>query len=249
MKTKLLLLSLLAGFGLNCLMLNSKAEQSQHDDATRVELGVMTERQREHSKLYKKYGSNRKIPELILSQTGEIQVYRLVPLIADLEGSQQSSQERLRQIICTADTVVIGVVKSKTSQLTEDQSFVFTDYELSIEEVLKNSSPTSLATNDDITVTRPGGNILLSGRKVKALDELFPLLSSGKRYLLFLDPVPTVNTYRSIESGETFLLQRSKARILKEDALGRLSKEQDTAFLINEIRIQAAQPCDEKKAR
>lgn len=244
MKSKLLSLFLIVGLGLICLMLNTRAEQSQQDDATRIDLGVMTERQREHGKLYKKYDSSRKIPELIQSQTGEVQVYRLTPLIAELEGSQPSSQERLSQIICTADTVVIGVVKSKASQLTEDQNFVFTDYEFAIEEVLKNASPTSLASNDEITVTRPGGNILLSGRKVKALDELFPLLSLGKRYLLFLRSIPTVNTYRSIESGETFLLQRSRARTLKEDALGRLPKEQDTVSLINEIRILASQPCD-----
>lgn len=247
MKTKLVLFSLLVGLGLTCLILNSNAQQSQREDATKIELGVTTEKQREHGKLYKKYNGDRKIPDMIRSQAGEIQVYRLAPLIAELEGSQPSPQERLRQILCAADTVVTGVAKSKASQLTEDQNFIFTDYEFSIEEVLKNDSSTSLAPNDEITVTRPGGNISLGGRKVKALDELFPLLSSGKRYILFLNPVPTVNSYRSIESGETFLLQRGKARILKEDPLGRLPNDQDITLLINEIRILASQPCDGRK--
>lgn len=252
MKALVLPILFLFALGLVCLMPNSRAEAPQQEDtsredATKIEMGVMTQKQREHSKLYKKYNNERIIPDLIRTQTGEIQVYRLAPLVAELEGHQQSSQELLRQITCTADTIIIGTVRGKASQLTEDQNFVFTDYEITLEEVLKSTSPKSLDPNDEITVTRPGGTILLNGRIVRARDELFPFLTIGKQYLLFLRFIPTVATYATIESGETFQLQHSKARILKEDALGRFPREENSVSFVSEIRMLAAQSCDEKK--
>lgn len=53
-------------------------------------------------------------------------------------------------------TEVVGEVKSKSSQLTEDQDFIFTDYEIQVEEVIKNNTSDSIAPNTEITVSNPG---------------------------------------------------------------------------------------------
>ena len=47
--------------------------------------------------------------------------------------------ERITNLSCDADAIVVGEVTSKSSQLTEDQDFIFTDYELKVEEVIKNN--------------------------------------------------------------------------------------------------------------
>jgi hypothetical protein len=77
-------------------------------------------------------------------------------------------------------------VKNKSSQLTEDVDFVFTDYELTIEEVLKDNEYAHWLPNIGFTLTQPGGKVRLDGYVIEAEDALFRPLVIGERYALFL---------------------------------------------------------------
>src|SRR5688572_14352672 len=101
------------------------------EDPTPVVAGVMTDRQRRHSKLYEKHDrGTRKFHNV----TQSVGIMIPPPFIeAPHDRLPQSTDQFFRVAACTADLVVVGVVKNKTSQLTENGSFVFTDYEMVID--------------------------------------------------------------------------------------------------------------------
>jgi hypothetical protein len=230
------------------LIPTGSAETPQKEAATPIELGVMTEKQKQHSRLYKRYNSDRKIFDLLKAQDGEVFIYRLAPLRAELSGSPQPTiYDLLKRLTCGSDAVIVGTVKDKTSQITEDRSFIFTDYTLIVEDVLKNNKLAPIHLNSEITVTRPGGTILLNGRKVRALDESIPPLTAGEKYLLLLHHVHATEAYATNGSGETFQLGDNKIRSLQADSLNRVSEEYTPTSLINEVRSFATHNCDESK--
>ena len=81
---------------------------------------------------------------------------------------------------------------SKSSQITTNGTYVFTDYELRIEEALKDGRTGTLKPETTITVTRPGGKVLLFGKIASFNLSAFKPLQPGRRYLLFLQ-IPSVN--------------------------------------------------------
>ena len=225
---------------------SAESPQQDQDSATQIQRGVMTEKQRAHSKLYKRYESTQKIPDLVQREKDDVEVYRLLPLGVDATGgSLPSTSEILRRITCNANAVVRGVVKDKSSQLTEGESFVFTDYEITVEEVLKNNNAAPIG--NEITLTRPGGTILLNGKRVRAIDESFQPLKVGGEYILFLRFLSETGTYTSIESGESFRIFKNKIKSLKEESLDRFATEYTSTSLINEIYHAAATSCDGNK--
>jgi hypothetical protein len=244
----LLLSVVLLGIGTGYLTNNSFANLSNQERATVVQEGAMTALQKEHSKLYKKYNSDRKIPDLARKEKGDVEVYRLSPLGADLSsGPAPTTSDILMRATCNAEAVVLGVVRRKSSQLTEDESFVFTDYDIAVEQVLKDNRSYSINTISEITITRPGGTIALNGKEVRAIDESFRTLQVGQRYLLFLQFLPTTGTYRPIDSGESFELRGNTVKSLKEESFDRFADEQNSTSVIEEIRVAAANPCNDRK--
>ena len=168
----------------------------RQEEATPIKEGVMTEKQREHSKLIKgePYIGGKKIADLIAKQ-GDVEVYgpiRNVPLL------HLSTDEVLTYLKCNADSVIIGRVTSKSSNLIETGTFLFTDYEVTVEEVLKDNSVAPLRADSNITITRLGGVVSLNGHIVRAIDETSAPLTMGGHYLFYLKYVPTTGSYRPL---------------------------------------------------
>jgi hypothetical protein len=231
---------------LSSLLSTGSAESPQQDIATPIQRGIMSEKQREHSRLYKQYDTTQKIPDLVRKEKDDVEVYRLLPLGADLSGgAATAASETVKRITCNADAVVIGTVRDKASQLTEGESFVFTDYEFTVREVLKNNEAAPITA--EITVTRPGGTIILNGKRVRALDESFKPLTVGQEYMLFVRFLPGTGSYTSIESGESFELRINKVKSLREGALDRSVTEYSTVSLRDEVRNASLAPCNGKK--
>jgi hypothetical protein len=250
MKSKMFALLGVSLFGLAIayVVSNGSTSLSKQEDATPVQRGVMSAQQREHSKLYSKYNSERKISELIRKEKGDVEVYRLTPLGADLStGPIESTSDILKRASCDADAVVVAVVEAKSPQLTEDESFIFTDYEVSVEQILKDNESAPILPSSRITVTRPGGTILLNNKTVRAVDESFPQLRLRQRYVLFIQFLPAIGTYRSIESGESFEVRGNDVERLKRDSVDRFKTEPNTNSLIRGITIAAANPCKRSK--
>jgi hypothetical protein len=109
---------------------------SKAADVTPIKGGVMTETQRRHSMLYENR-RNRKLRDL----PSPLDLVVSTPWGSSPEENiRRTLDEFLRVSVCSADAVVVGIVKNKSSQLTDDGTFIFTDYEMTVEEILKNNS-------------------------------------------------------------------------------------------------------------
>jgi hypothetical protein len=218
-------------------LLQHKQERAK-EDATPVVEGVMTPQQREHSKLYKDHRTGKKLRDLTAT-VGDVSLRRDVGVQGGDVGEPSFDLQRLLQEMAgNADAVVVGTVTNKSSQLTEDEDYVFTDYEMSVGEVLKDNPAAPIRTNNRITVTRPGGTILLNGRVVEAIDEAFQPLRKKGQYLVFLRFIPSTGGYQALNSKASFQID--------DDEVGKLTKEplsigdaKVSAFM-NEVRAAVA---------
>jgi hypothetical protein len=113
---------------------------------------------------------------------------------------------------CGADSVVLGHPVSFASALTAQGHFIFTDYDVVVDDVIKNDPVFSVATTDHIVVTRPGGNIDLNGTHLQALDDSYPPLRVGGSYLLFLHHLVETNSYQTLGPAGTLTIEGSRAR-------------------------------------
>ncbi|HEX8176256.1 MAG TPA: hypothetical protein VF543_14160 [Pyrinomonadaceae bacterium] len=221
------------------------ASGSKAEAATPVQQGVMSAQQKEHSKLYKDYKGNGKLLDLLNKEenntTNELIITVMPPLPELSPGGRPSLSEAfLKNLASNADVVVIGRVTNKSSQLTENGAFVFTDYDLAVEEVLKGNSSNNIQSQSSIAVTRPGGKILLEGRVVTATDRVFKPLAIGGRYLLFLKYIPTTGAYHAVNNKGSFELVDNKSIKLLNEATDAPRVDKDAASFINDVRIAIA---------
>ena len=198
----------------------------------------MTERQREHSRLFKGYGTGKKLRDLGAEVPTGVKVKRGPGMPAGEEGSSQSLAGFLQALACNADAVIVGVVKDKSSQLTEDGEFAFTDYELTVEQVIKDNKLSHLEPNVLLTVSRPGGKIQLSGHVIEAEDASFKPLAKNQRYLLFLKYILQTDSYSSLNSMSTYRLDQNNIRI-ETDAAVRSDLQNETPSTLK-TKISAA---------
>lgn len=202
-----LILSLIAIGAINITSLSQvSVTESQKEEPT-LQTGVLTEKQRRHSKFYKEYRRDKTIPEQAAETNFDFGITIGTPFPGGMPGvSPPTFSERITNLTCDADAIVVGEVKSKSSQLTEDQDFIFTDYELNVEEVIKNNASDPIAPNTEITVSNPGGKIQLNNRIVEARALSFPPLVVGERYLLFLKSTSIAGGYKAVNKESRFHL-------------------------------------------
>jgi len=147
---------------------------------------------------------------------------------------------------CDSDAIVIGEVKDQSSQLTEDEDFVFTDYDISVERILKDNQLSPIQVTTVLTISRPGGVIELNHKKVRALDESLQPLSIGHRYLIFLRYIPSTSSYTAFLSDGSFQVTNNKIiKLTKQSLPSELETGNDAESLISEIRNATALPCYE----
>lgn len=216
------------------------------DDATPIKEGVMTAKQKHHSKIFKKYEDvtgGKKLPDLI-AQRRLISVEREVGDM--IVPSSFNPQQFFQNLSCKADAVVVGTVTSKSSQLTDDQTFIFTDYELTVEDVLKNNAAAPLNPSS-ITVTRTGGAVNLNGHIGLAVDHSQKPLVLNERYLLFLKFIPETGAYRAFNNwgDDSFMLRGGKVIQVSESPLPfGPHRIVDTTSFFTEVRTALANGCN-----
>jgi hypothetical protein len=173
----------------------------KQEEPTPVQEGVMTEKQKKHSKMFKGFKEatgGKKLRDLI-TERGDVEV--MIP-VGDVQTPRSVNLSKyLQNISCEADVVVIGMVKNKASQLIEEGTFIFTDYEITATEILKNNPVAPIEPNNSITLTRSGGAVILNNHVVRAVDHRSEPLEVGKRYLLFLRFISDTGTYRPLGSS------------------------------------------------
>ena len=219
MKNRILLLLTIAMVAIGLVAMNGQTQRptapGRKQDATLVQ--EITEKQRQHSKLYDKNGRSRK--KLSDSQS-DVQLTFSTPWVEAVNDNPSTSTEDfLKSATCEAQAIVIGRVQKKTSMLTEDGRFVFTDYELQVEEKLRDNPDAPIQPASVITISRPGGAVQLNGKTFRVTDESFKPLEVNGRYLLLLRLISTTGAYQAINSHGSFELKDDKVHRLTRQPL------------------------------
>lgn len=169
--------------------------------ATPIREGVMTGKQKKHSKIFGRfeaYTRGKKLRELV-AERGD--VYVIVPNGDVQLPASFNLHDFFLNLTCQADAVIIGTVKSKTSQIIEEGTFVFTDYELIVTDVLKNNVAAPIELNGSITYTSPGGAVELNGHVIRAVQRGRRPLQVGEDYLLYLKFIPETGAFKGFSNS------------------------------------------------
>ena len=200
----------------------------------------VTPQQKEHSKLYKNFGSNRKLSD---PNFGRTHIYDLV-VPSSWNRRHIHPTEFLGRIACEADAVIIGTLTDEAAMLTENDSFVFTDYTVQIDEILKDNPSARLITGDSVTVTRPGGTLEIEGRKVQATLDGFNPFNAGRRYLLYLRFMPLTGAYQAFGDRSFELRGKRYIRLTRQHVwTSHIYKVEDARSFLELVRSSITGPC------
>lgn len=227
--------------------------QPQQAEATVVQKGPITAKERAYSQEYKELyreRKGRKLSEIsqetaLSGNTHEVRVIIGEPNIPTIiPKPAASSSEFLRDLSCKADAVVLGYVKNKSAHLTEDETFVFTEYEFSVQEILKDNSASPIEINNSIQLTRPGGLIKLNNQLIRVEDRSYTPLQMKSNYLLFLRFVSSANGYIVSSFRGDFMLEGNSFKKLSLRAIPKeLESNNESQTLLNGVRNSVQSGC------
>lgn len=105
--------------------------------------------------------------------------------------------------VTQSDAVIVGVVADAQAFLSADETSVYSEFLVSIEDVLKNTSSQPVAATSSITLERRGGAVRFPSGKVLRRGkfvERMPLIN--KRYVFFLKSQDEVGSFDIITGYE-----------------------------------------------
>lgn len=197
-----------------------------------------TKKQKNRVGRFKRYGTGRDLRERAVKESGDIVVIETPGIPFDMPNRPPF----ISAIACDADAIVIGKVKNKaSSQFTEDGGFVFTRYELAVEDVIKGDAAASLQPGSALTVSQPGGEVQFNDKTVRAIDESFKPFEENRRYILFLRRNSSTGHYDAFSNG-SFQLNDDSVAPLGEGTLWRRVESKKSVFL-EQVKQAAASPC------
>jgi hypothetical protein len=225
-----------------------KLQIQQEEEATIVQKGEpKTEREKAYSKKFSN-GSKLKLSDGIKyaqEKNWKGEILRSVVSEPNQGFRQFSAPKFLQFLVCTSDAVVIGSTKSKTAKLTEDESWVYTEYDFLVKEVLKRNPSASLGKNENIQISRSGGLVKLDGYVFRVENTAIQQLKKDKDYLLFLNYVPEANGYIANNSFGDFVLEDDRLVSLSKAPLPKKIKtDNDYQTITNDIRSSVERGCD-----
>jgi hypothetical protein len=187
--------------------------QRELSDATRIDRGVLSETQRVHGALFS-YAATRpnKIDSLVERFRDEGKIFEIVivaPLVPKLPGDTATPEYYFSDLASKSQAVIQGKVTDKVSQVTQNGAFIFTDYSVLVTEVYKDNAAAPITKGASITVTRPGGKVLLDGVIAKASDKKFPPLPAGRQVILYLQFIPETGAYKATAPTGSFELSHN----------------------------------------
>jgi hypothetical protein len=129
--------------------------------------------------------------------------------------------------------------------LTEVHDYVFTDYDVKVDLVLKNNAGTNIETNGSIVVSSGGGAVKVRDRIIRFADQSYAQYKKGKRYLFFLKYVSDAAVYQGAIDDNSFALHEDRVDVKGNphyEELGRQIFNRSADSLIEQTR-QAASHC------
>jgi hypothetical protein len=139
-----------------------------------------------------------------------------------------------------ADAIVIGRITKAQANLSNDKSGIYTTFTIAVDEVVKNSSRATFATDGLIEAEREGGRVKFpSGRIHLYMVSEQNMPRVGSRYVLFLsgsdgEPVFQLLTGYELSEGRVYPLDELAQTKAYENAA-------ETSFL-NELKSKVSNP-------
>lgn len=218
-------LTLLVGAGVGASKLQDKDKrqyQVEVADATPIQVEVLTEKQRVYARLFNRAGQlvgGQTLSQWIASYKGQKKV-----LVTSRMGRMflasdqpQTPEEYFGKLSNESDAIIRGKVKSKSSHFTEDDLFLFTNYDVSVSEIIKDNRFNPIHPDTSVPVIGLGGKIVVDNVVLKATgnyDARLPM--NGQDVLLFLKYIPETESYQLTISNAAFELNGISARPLAE---------------------------------
>ena len=144
--------------------------------------------------------------------------------------------------VVQSDAVVIGVVSKAAAYLTEDETGIYSEFTIRIDEILKTDGQASLSTGGSVIADRPGGRVRYpTGQIGQFCFDGFGMPREGKRYVLFLkrggeDEDYQIVTGYELRQGRVFPLDKANANPTNFSIY---ANAEETSFL-NKIRDAVA---------
>jgi hypothetical protein len=197
------------------------------------------------------YGSTETIDNLLSQGTGDVVIkHSHITSVFGPANPPPYPPYPLVGMACTSDAAVMGAMGHGSSAPMRGDAFLYTDTEFKVEEVLKDNPKAPIKPGTTIIVTRPGGVLTVKGRTVRAIDPNFKDFRPGRRYLLFLQYIPTTEAYEAnAENG--FELLGPKVAPLTEYWLWEDLEADDAESLLQAARdaVDSAQACGKEAER
>ena len=162
-------------------------------------------------------------------------------------------RQSLHEALCSLapDAVVTATINGGTPKLTEGRTLVYTDYEATVEDVLRSPTGSLLTSGDQIVVTRLGGAVPEGGKFTKWESSSRAPLEAGQRYLLLLRHLQATDTFVANSVGSAFALSDSTLRHAGANPLNveELEDGRPILHVIADLQYALAQPCGRQGGR
>lgn len=120
------------------------------------------------------------------------------------------------EIASSSDVIARVLVLQHQSRLTSDQRSIETDYAVQLLAVVRTKRP-EVREGDIIHITKPGGEIVVDGKPIPAVERDFPPLDDGAEYVAFLK-------YRSKHIDFEFNFGAQGAFAIRDEFVNQVSK-------------------------
>ncbi len=221
-----------------------------HDDEpTIVKLGKPTKKEKAYSKRYSGYGSPRnKLSNSIRlmkergMKKGEIGRATLPEINYGL--LQLPVPKLFGLLVCTSDAIVFGSPSNKKSHLTEDEGWVYTEYEFLVKEILKDNRDAPIKKNSSIQIARTGGLVKVDSIVFRVKNYEIPQLKKNNDYILLLSYVPDAKGYIADRYFGDFVLKDNRFVSVTNVSLPKkLRTENEYQSIFDTFRIAVKDSC------
>ncbi len=152
-------------------------------------------------------------------------------------GTRAQMIELYRKMSCSADAIVFGHTDVWMHHLTASRTNIHTDYDFTVEGVIKNNGASPLDAGKRIVLTRLGGLMQLGTGTMKTVDlqvDMYPHLQANTSYLIFLSYIPASGGYAAYGPNATFV-GNSQWTIARKSLAGVVLPELSRGVLENSI--------------
>jgi len=137
--------------------------------------------------------------------------------------------------VSVSTAVVIGTILSGKCFVHKDHTFVYTDYQVNVDQVLKQDAGANISVGGELVAAREGGAVHFpSGHVTNFLTVGHGLPEIGSQYILFLwKPIPSLPEYEIIfDAG----YQLKNGRVYPLDDVNSQYVGVDVAVFLDEVQ-------------